>query len=376
MVEGQLTLLPQISRPLQDQAEVHLHAGTARVMARLALLEGEQLEPGDRMLVQLRLVEPLALTAGDRFVVRAPMAGMADGQVTTLGGGRIVGTSDRRIRRRQKDLVQRLRRRAAVIDDPLQWCAAHLDECDDAIELPPLAERAGLTVEQCTEALDQLKGSGHAIVLSDGYRVHRDVIDRRASQLMKMLADHHAAEPARLGMQEDAARNTMRVHGELFERIVAEVVERGDVVRKGLILALARHQPQVNTEDAALCRQIESLYRRQGYETARLEELPAQLGQDRSRIAAMAQLLIDGGVLVELDDQIIMHQMHVHQAEKVIRDLFKQAEDFTTAEFRDALGASRKYAIPLLDYFDRRRVTVRHGNRRSAGALGGGNATK
>jgi len=141
MVEAELTLLPTMPRELADYAEVHLHVGTAEVMANVAMLEGVPLAPGGRQAVQLRMRRPLALAPGERYVLRANMPGAGGGHVTTVGGGRILDTGDRRLGRKRPWVLARLSARLAAVDSPEAWCELNAREAGEAIAPDALRRR-------------------------------------------------------------------------------------------------------------------------------------------------------------------------------------------------------------------------------------------
>ncbi len=367
MVEADLHLLAKMPKPLDDYAEVHLHVGTAEVMANVAMLEGKPLPPGERQLVQLRMRKPLPLTPGERFVIRGSLAGAAGGQVTTLGGGRILDTSNRRLRRNRPWTLAALSARRDALDSPPAWCALTLAEAGEAITPTDLAQRAKMPAEQIGTMLPALRDKGVAVSVDDSRLVHRDVLATMKAKIAAALETFHAANPMRLGMQPaDVAAETAgdgRVLSFAIERMLAD----NALQRHGDLLALTGCEAQVPPEDVKLCLRIESALRDAALEPPLIADLAGTLGEPAGRVDAMLDLLADQGTVVRLDRKVVMHAEGIAQAKTVLLEMFRKARGFPTMEFRDALGVSRKYAIPLLDYFDTQRLTVRSGSRRTAG---------
>ncbi|HUU90650.1 MAG TPA: selenocysteine-specific translation elongation factor [Phycisphaerae bacterium] len=367
LVEADLRLLGHAPAPLKDYAEVHLHVGTAEAIAHVAILDAHHVVPGETRPVQLRLAEPLGMAAGDRFVIRAGLAGLAGGGVATVGGGRILGTSNIRLRRNRPWTLQMLAARRDAIDSPSAWCEALLKEAGEALSPAELARRAQMQPRRVDDLLAALRDEG--TVLDAGAAVvHRDVVRDAAARMSERLDVFHEANPMRLGMEAtDLAREAGGGRGGAglaLEGLIAD----GKVERHGSVVALAGRGARVSAEDARLREQVESALREAGLTPPPPEAIAESLGADADRVAAIMRLLGDEGTLVRLDEGLVMHRDAVEKAKRVVLDLFAKSGGFSTVEFRDALGTSRKFAVPLLDYFDTIRLTVRSGSRRTPGA--------
>jgi len=367
LVEADLRLLGHVPAPLKDYTEVHLHVGTAEAIAHVAILDAQHVVPGETRPVQLRLAEPLGMAAGDRFVIRAGLSGLAGGGVATIGGGRILGTSNIRLRRNRPWTLQMLAARRDAIDSAAAWCEALLKEAAEAISPAELARRTQIQPRRVDDVLAALRDEG--TVLNAGAAVvHRDVVGDVAARITERLDAFHEANPMRLGMEAaDIAREVgggRGVAGLALDGLIAE----GKVERHGSVVALAGRGARVSAEDARLREQVESALREAGLTPPPPEAVAESLSADADRVAALIRLLGDEGTLVRLDEGLVMHRDAVEKAKRVVLELFAKSGGFSTVEFRDALGTSRKFAVPLLDYFDTVRLTVRSGSRRTPGA--------
>jgi selenocysteine-specific elongation factor len=368
MTEADLLVLPRLPQPLEDYAKVHVHVGTAEAMAHVAILEGKAIAPGESRPVQLRLDTPLALAPGDRFIVRGSVAGLAGGQVTTLGGGRILSTSDVRLRRQRPWTLDRLAARREAVDSPDAWAAVILQEAGEPLSREELAKRTGLQADAVNEALDRLQEAGTVREADGGRLVHRAVIEAAAEGLAEALAAFHADHPLRQGMEEPDLAGATDVPAAVFRAARDDLLAAGRLERRGAVLGLAGQGARLSEADAALKGRIAGAYERAGLEPPGVEDLAADLGEDADSVATLVRLLVDEGTLAAVGEDLVMHASAVEQAKGVVLDLFAQAGGFSTVEFRDALGTSRKFAVPLLDYFDTLRLTVRQGSRRTPGA--------
>ena len=373
MFEADLSLLPHLPQELKDYAEVHLHMGTAETMAKVAMLEGHPLAPGGRQVVQFRLNEPLPAPAGERFVIRAAMGEWAGGVVTTLGGGRVLGASDQRLKRGREWTIDMLARRRECLDRPADWTALMLAEANGAISPAELARRAQLTVDQVQPLLAELRKQGVVLDLpgpaGGELLAHRDVVASAQAAIQQALEAFYKANPARVGMEQAELAGQVEASREVFEFAVERLISAGTAERQGTVLALMGRGAKLPPEDARLCRKIEEALEQAGLEPPLPADLAVQLGLSEPRLLELCRILIDQGRVLRLDAKVLMHAGAVAAAREVVIALFRRASGFTTVEFRDAIDISRKYAVPLLDYFDTARVTVRSGSRRTPGVL-------
>jgi len=364
MAEADLRLLDSAHREMKDYAEVHLHAGTAEVMAHVAMLQGRPLTPGDNQFVQFRMASPLALAPGERFVVRAP--GPA-GINTTLGGGRILDTCGKRLRRNRPWTFQALDAMRNALDDPVEWAAVHLRQSAEALDAEALARRAKMPAAQVADALEALVNNGAAGRLPGGKFVHGELLTRTADAILAALDEFHGANPTRAGMSREDLSGCVTAEAEVFESAVEELLGSGRIEQVDTVLALPGAGTNLSDEDRDLCGRIAEMLQNASLAPPLPGDMAGELGVSQAKFAEMVALLEDHGTAVQLDRKVILHSDAVDAAKSVVLDLFAKAPVFTTMEFRDALGASRKVAVPLLDYLDTLKFTVRTANRRKPG---------
>ncbi len=366
MCEAELRML-DVPRELKDHAEVHLHVGTDEVMANVAMLRSRPPAPGGSDFVQLRMSRPLAVAPGERFVIRSSMAGLAGGRLTTIGGGRILSTSNLRLRRKRPWTLESLAARREAIDSTVEWVGLHLREAGKPLKADELATKAQRRLPAVNEALQELGEQARAVRTESGW-VHSDTIAAAAEAIEAELAEFHDANTRRLGL----ALSELSAASDFGRDVLTPALERlasdGRIVRHGSVVALPGRGAQLGEVDRNLYERIEQRLASAGLEPPRPPELAEELSEPPERIEAMLDVLSDAGRVVRLDRKVTMHADAVAEAREVVLELFAAAGVFETVRFRDALGVSRKYAVPLLDYFDTVRLTVRSGSRRTPGA--------
>ncbi len=365
LCEAKLRMLTAAGRPLKDMAEVHLHVGTAEAAGRAALLEGAPLAPGGTAFAQLRLARPVPAAPGDRFVLRGPGPG---GRLTTIGGGRICGISNKKLKRRRPRLLESLRRFDAALDDPAAWLDRHLAAAPATVSARALARAALVREDEAAAALAAMAADGTAVAAGGDRYLHRDVVDAAGGRVRDALAAFHDANPRRGGADPAEIRAALGLDPAVFAAAVAALADGGAVEQRGRLIALPGTGAALNAADRALRDRLERMLADAGYAPPRPDELAAACDCDTARAETILQVLCDEGTAVRLDRKVVMHAGAVQKAARTVRDLFAKNSGFETVAFRDALGVSRKYAVPLLDYFDTIRLTHRSGSRRTPGS--------
>ena len=368
MVEAELTLLSGVPHAVKDYVEGHVHIGTAEAMGNVALMERQTIGPGEAQFVQLRLRKPLGIAPGERFVVRASVPGLAGGRVTTIGGGRILATGNTRLRRKRPWTIDMLSRRREAIDSPAAWCALQLREAGKPLSAQELARRAQVPTDRIETLLATPLAENTVVALASGQFLHRDTIEDAAQGVIDRVNRFHDANPMRLGIEESQLVAETGGDRQVFDAALERLIGLGTLLRNGRVVASPDRTAAVSPEDRRLFECIEAALQAAHLAPPLAEDLAEDLGESVDRVNEMIHLLVDAGSVLRLDRKVAMHRDAVKAAEAVVVDLFSGANSFETVQFRDALGVSRKYAVPLLDYFDTVKLTVRSANRRTPGA--------
>jgi selenocysteine-specific elongation factor len=368
MVEAELRTLATLKGVIKDSTEVHLHLGTASVLARIALLETAELAAGQTQKVQLRLGEPLAVVPGDRFVIRVSVAGVEGSGLATVGGGRILGTGNVRLRRRKPWTLEALAARSTALGDLAGWCELIFKERNASLNQRELEEKALLRPDEVAAVTSQLTAAGRILAAPGGGWVHRQSVEQAASKMLGALQSFHTANPQRAGIEREELFLGLGGDAVVMEMAAETLVKAGQALRQGSIFAQAGWVARVGDRDQQLSDRLAAAMQKAGWAPPSAAELAASLGEPPPRVERMLRLLTERGVVVRLDERILMHRDAIESAKNVVRQLFATAPSFTTMQFRDALAVSRKFAVPLLDYLDRARLTVRCGHQRTPGA--------
>lgn len=366
MAEAELRMLDSVKGKIEDYAEVQLHVGTAAVSANLAMLENTEMTGGQMQLVQLRLASPLPLVPGERFVARANAAGSGAAGLTTIGGGQILGLSNTRMRRKKQWTLDLLSARREAVNDPVLWCEQMVLESESPATVAGLQKKCWSRHEEISAALEQLRAENRVLPATGGW-LHRETVLRSSERILGIVEKFHPANPQRAGVSREELLAELKLNPDFLDAAVESLLQSKKLERNGALLARAGWKARLPDGYQKVCDQIAALFQRAGFAPPSLEELGVTLKESPQRIAALAKLLAERGVIVRLDDKVWMHHDAVEAGKETALKLFQKAPAFTTMDFRDALGVSRKFAVPLLDYLDKIRFTVRSSNNRSPG---------
>jgi selenocysteine-specific elongation factor len=342
--EARLRPVRGLGHPLTARGAYKLYAGSAEREARLRLYGDHELRPGGTAFVRISLNRPVVLDFKDAFVLREA------GRQETVAGGVVLDPHPPA--RPGPDPVARLRARLEADRPTLAWLVVAERQAVRAADLPALA---GVGPEEAVR---------RGAVALDGWVVAPSLVDRAEASLLPILASHHAAHPLEPGLEVAEARRALArevpplADRSLAEAVLAHLVRTGRVARDATALRLLTHRPStVGREDAD--RLVAMVAEAEPSPPTVRELQAAGFGLELIR-AVCAE-----GRLVRISADLVVTPRLLARAEEIIRARGRPP-GITVSAFREALGTSRKYALPILEYFDARGVTKRQGDLRVA----------
>ncbi|MBY0506416.1 MAG: selenocysteine-specific translation elongation factor [Bryobacteraceae bacterium] len=341
-LDARLKLLPG-AKPLKRGAPVHFHAGTAEVEASVIPLDARtKLEPGTEALVRFELQEPTLLLPGDRFIVRL------FSPVVTIGGGTVIDVAPPR---RAGPFASREARAEAFAGDPV---GALLQESPGGLLLSKVIARTGRQAAQ-VPAGQRVKDTAGTWLL------HPPWMAAKSAELQALLKDFHAKQPLQPGWPKEEARVRLMAQSPpaVFEALLAETKA---VTSDGDLLRLTAHRMVLQEDESAALAKMEALFADAGLAVPATAEVLAQSGIDPTRAKTLLQALLRDRKLVRINLELVYHATALAQVQALLQQ--RRGQRFTVGDFKDWTGVSRKYAIPLLEFLDRQRLTRRDGDQR------------
>jgi selenocysteine-specific elongation factor len=350
------------ARPLRHGSRVRVHHGTAEILARVSLGGPELTEVpgGGRAPARLRFESRAALTRGDRVVLRAYSPPATIGAATVLDPAPLAPAI------RTAQALARLQELRAP--DAAQALLAIVGERGlRGLPAADAVSRGGLSPAAATDLVDRLVARGHLVRAGDRL-VFPTSLDQAARHLLALVAEFHRQQPLSDGVPREEARARLfaRVEPAVFEVVVTRLGQAGAIVDRER-LALAAHRVALSGDDQRAMTAVEEAYRRAGIVPPDAAGLAAFTGLPATVVEKVTTLLLRARTLVKLDP-LVLHRDALEQLKRDMAALKAAAGPgevrIDVAQFKDRYGLSRKYAIPLLEYLDRERVTRRVGDAR------------
>jgi selenocysteine-specific elongation factor len=351
-IDVSLTLLAS-ARPLKDRARVHFHAYTAETVAEVALLEGKQVAPGATAFAQLRLQDATLVLPGDRFILRQ------FSPVVTIGGGVALDAAPLK---RQEDRAEFLATLAA--GDPDNIAVARLTRRGlQGLALRELAAETGWAPERVAEVVASLNAI-HRIVKHGDHLTDVPAYAAARKMVQTAITDFHAKNPLVAGMNKEDLRSRLDLPAEVFEGVLRALVRQQDIEISGEQIRAAGRGVVMKDDEAESKQTIEQAFAAAGLKVPALKEVLAGLKLDRARAQKIVTLLLREKILVKLSDDLVFHREALADLRRRVAEYKTKSPKMDVAAFKELAGVSRKYAIPLLEWLDRERVTRRVGDER------------
>jgi selenocysteine-specific elongation factor len=354
-VDALLSLLPS-AKPLKDGARVHFHAYTTETIAEARLysskLGTKQLKPGDEAYTQLRFAEPMLILPGDRFIVRQ------FSPVVTIGGGVVLDASPVARKQRGEDIVAFLK----IMRDgtPEQVLAARVARRGaTGLRLDDVRGEMNIRRGEVTKLAAQA-----GLVWCNPVLVTAAVFAEIKTDVLEALKQFHDANPLVAGMSTEELRDRVNLGPEVFYGVLEKLGEEKRLEVAGEIVHLAGRGVVMKDEEAESKKIIEQAFASAGLKVPSLKEVLAGLKVDKIRAQKIVTLLLRDKVLMKISEELVFHQSALMDLRQKVAALKNTAPKIDVARFKEMTGVSRKYAIPLLEYLDRERVTRRVGDER------------
>jgi selenocysteine-specific elongation factor len=368
--DAEIEVLKDAKKPLKSRARVRVHVGTIEALARIQVLnETGEITQDEKGFAQFRLESPVVVLPNERFIVRSYSP-----QITIAGGKILDGLANKH---RRKDLPETIQY--------LQKLADSLTNDDQQTELKLFLEKAGeaganfRNLQAQTGWIDSvLRGNlqeilaKKSVIEAEGIYLSRTIFENLAGKSVQAIQAHHKAEPLSRGMLRETLREKVFPHlpVEIFRKTLQILGERGEISAEKDVVRLASYSQNLSANDKQILEKL-----RQIYETAKLEVptlenalLDALRGtkSNQNEARKIFQLLLDSGEIVKISNEFYFSAKIIGELVEKLKNHAAKTSDrlIDVPTFKDLAGISRKYAIPLLEYFDQIKITRRAGDKR------------
>ncbi|MFV0438475.1 MAG: selenocysteine-specific translation elongation factor [Desulfopila sp.] len=367
MLDCQLQYLSSNTRPLRHRRSVRVHLGTAEIIGRVSLLDREELEPGEEAGVQLLLEKPVAVWPGDRFVIRSYSP------IATIGGGRVLGNVSPRKRKRVSENDRAYNRQIYQVlaeGSLTERTLAHLKESGArGLTFDDLAVRLGLFGKHLKKALTEPLSTKKMVVVDSASQryVDVDIAEETKEKILTYLAGYHREKPLLVGLVREELRFAVgkRIDQKVFAYCLNELLRKGEVVQDESMIRLASHEVALQADEEELQRELLAWYASKGVSTPTVRETADHFASyPEKMLKGVLDLLLREGKLVKISETLYYQREIIDALITRVMDEIKREGQIDAPGFKNLTGLTRKFSIPVLEYLDRIKLTIRVGDAR------------
>ncbi|BCS87746.1 selenocysteine-specific translation elongation factor [Pseudodesulfovibrio sediminis] len=354
----ELTVLKSSHLPLKHRREIHFHHGARVVLARMYLLDRDELKPGETAVCQARFAEPLAGVYGDRIILRSfsPLRAFAGGRILCPIGHEV---------KRFSDTVEQVKLLAD--DTPEAVAAAQLELAGkNGLTFAQLLTMTNLESKGLEKTLGLLGGQQKAVLFDKEERRYAggELVQRLSDDLLEYLAAFHKKDSMKPGVQrgEMASSWGRELPVKLFHFVVERLIKKGDIVADQEMVKLKGHKVSLASDQTKVRDAILTAYVAGGSTPPNLKNVLEPLGMDFKQASGVLKLLQDQGEIKRIKDDLYYHTTVLAELQAKVVAFFADNQEMSAPNFKELTGLSRKYLIPILEYFDKEKLTVRVGD--------------
>lgn len=367
MLDCRFLYLGSNEKALKHRARVRVHLGTAEILGRISVLDRDEIEPGEETGVQILLEKPVAVWSGDHFVVRSYSP------IATIGGGEVLGNVSPRKRKRltEADRAYNEEIFQILMEGSLEDRALlYLKESGaKGLTFDDMAIRLGLFGKHLKKALnDPISTKKMVVVDSASQRyVDAEIAEKTKTEILESLALYHAAHPLQVGLVREELRLSLgkAIDQKVFTYCLNELLRKGDVAQEESMLRLSGHEVALKADEEELQRELLSWYAANGLSTPTVRETMEKFSEySEKMVKQVIEVLLREGRLVKISETLYYEKGLIEDLVSRVKEVMKKDGEIDAPGFKNLTGLTRKFSIPILEYLDRIKLTIRVGDKR------------
>ncbi|MFA5527231.1 MAG: selenocysteine-specific translation elongation factor [Peptostreptococcales bacterium] len=352
MLDVRLDLLKNTDRELKNNTRVSLYHGTSQVLCRVMILNKELIKAGESCYAQVRLEEKIAAKKGDYFVIRFYSP------VETIGGGIVLDANPKKHKPYDKVAIEELK----LLETGSEKDILEIFIKKYSLTFKPLSsivKQLGKEGTQAEKCIEQLVKEKKVIMITKDLAFHHTILRALETNLETILKEYHEENSLRLGMSLEECRNRLfKGKNKWADSILKYFHTAGKIIIQDERVALSAFKKSYTEEQKKIKGQVEETYYQGGWMVPFITDV-AKSFQDPQEVMQIIQDLVKEGILIKIDSNIYLHRFFYEKALSEIKSFIRENESITLGQFRDLLETSRKYALPLLEYFDEQKITIK-----------------
>ncbi len=347
-----LLLLGSAQKPITQNQRIRIHLGTQEVMARVALTDGKTLQPGDDCPALLRLEQPMVAARGDKFIIRS------FSPVITIGGGEVMEVL---IEEKWKIVKEKLQN---LYDSPKSDQLIHLVQEEGAKPITPekLQYRIGISKEQINAIVEEKEELFWLTHKQGKWLLTQNQWNELKNSIHNFLKKYHAKNPLNAGAQKEEIRQHLSCENSILEALLQSMLDDKSISQKGELFLNPNFSITLSSEDDSLQNSILNQLDQEGFTSSTLAQLSLKTGNSKEKLMQVLNVAEQQGKLLRIDGKLMFTQKNFIILREKVNQFFSNHPEMSVSEFKELAHTSRKYAVPLLEYFDKKKITYREGN--------------
>ena len=361
MVDADLNYLSSNAKPLKNRTQVRFHTGTSEIMGVVVVLDREEILPGDNAVVQIRLDTPVSLVKEDRYVLRSYSP------IRTIGGGAILNPIPPKHKRNRPDIIEGLQLLKQA--SPEEIVRLQIENTGfKSCTFGELSIMTNLPEKQLDRILQTMTSKKEALLIDKEKRryIHQNIFARLQEALRSQLTEYHEKHPLKPGMSKEELKSKLppNVDNKLYLLALQQLQKSEVIAQEEDIVRLSNHRVALGVDQRALRENMLAIYKKEGLTPPYFKDVCATLSAPPQEAKQVMSLLIDEGQMVKIKEELYCHQEPLERLKDQLASFLHDHGEISTPQFKDMTGASRKYVIPLIEYFDATQLTIRVGDTR------------
>ncbi|CCK79425.1 selenocysteine-specific translation elongation factor [Desulfobacula toluolica] len=361
MVDAHFHYLKSNAKPAKNRTRIRFHSGTSEILGYMILLDREELLPGDEACVQFRLESPVCCIKDDRYVIRSYSP------VKTIGGGAILNPASQKHKQLDKTVIQGLEN--LLLEDQEETVLFFLSlKGYQGLSFAQLRVMTNIPDKKLAANLQKLLAK-QQVVQTDKDRqiyVNGAFFDKFKEKIIRKLEAYHSDNPLKEGMPTQELKSKFQYIDDVkfFNLLFTKLSKENLIILDKNIVKLSTHKVALQVDQNKVKDKIKKIYQTSGLTPPFFRTICQDLDLDKKTATDVLHMMINETSIVKTKDDLYFDAEEITRLEQRLIKFLKDNESITTPEFKEMTGVSRKYVIPLIEYFDTVNLTIRVGDTR------------
>lgn len=353
--------LPSSPKPIKNRTRVRFHTGTSEILASILFFDRENLPPGEAAFARLKMEAPAVAMHRDKFIVRSYSP------VYTIGGGEVLDSYPTKRKKFFKEILTDLDIFQKGKDEEI--IRVHvLNSGFRGLNSRELQMRINISPSRLSSLLQGLMSRRELVRFDkDNLKViHPKIYEDLAQTILDKIEKYHETNPMKEGISKEELKTKLpeELEVKLFNQALTRLTKFGKITGERNKLRLSDYATALSESQEEIQRSIIEIYSREGLSPPVFKELVDRLSSGVSEVRSVLDMLVEKGILVKIKEEFFFHSDAIDNLRVDLVAFLRENKEITISQFKDITKASRKYSTPLIEYFDKIRVTIRVGDKR------------